>query len=385
MERKKILIIGMFDSIHLARWLKQFENECVDFTLLPSKKYKKINPELSRLIKSNKSANYLLAWPYNINFLSGYMDFALNKIGSFLRTNFRRNILKKVLLKHNFDFIHALEIQGAGYLYSELPKDIIDRNKLILTNWGSDIYFFARDRNHNEKISNAISIAAYYSAECERDYDLLKNYNFTGVELPCIPNGGGFSSDEMNSIKSLASTRTLILCKGYGGLFGQTQLAIPAINSALIKYNYLSVYFYSVTSDIEHSIILLQNVYGKRVKYSRVSNPLSREKLLNLFCEARVYIGCSKSDAISTSFLEAIVCGAYPIQTNTSCANEWISKGIVASLVGLNSSELNDTLDKVLNENKLVDFAQIRNVEIARKFLTDEHIKKIAKMFYSLK
>jgi len=385
MERKNILIIGMFDSIHLARWLKQFENECVDFTLLPSKKYKKINPELNKLVKSNKLANYFLAWPYSINFLSGYMDFTLNKIGSFLRTNFRRNILRKVLLKYNFEFVHALEIQGAGYLYSELPKDIIDRNKLILTNWGSDIYFFSKDKNHNEKISNAVAIAAYYSAECERDYDLLKNYNFTGVELPCIPNGGGFSLDEINSVKSATSSRTLILCKGYGGMFGQAQLAIPAITSALIKYNSVSVFFYSVTSDIEHLIILLQNKFGKRVHYSTVSSPLSREKLLNLFCEARVYIGCSKSDAISTSFLEALVCGAYPIQTNTSCANEWISKGIAATLVGLSEAELTETLDKVLDDNNLVDFAQIRNVEIARKFLTDEHIKKIAKKFYSLK
>ena len=33
MERRKILIIGMFDSIHLARWLSQFENEKIDFIL----------------------------------------------------------------------------------------------------------------------------------------------------------------------------------------------------------------------------------------------------------------------------------------------------------------------------------------------------------------
>jgi hypothetical protein len=130
---------------------------------------------------------------------------------------------------------------------------------------------------------------------------------------------------------------------------------------------------------------LLQNKFGKRVQYSTVSNPLNREKLLNLFCEARVYIGCSKSDAISTSFLEAIVYGAYPIQTNTSCANEWIYKGVVATLVGLSAAELSETLDKVLDENKLVDFAQIRNVEIARKFLTDKHIKETAKIFYGLK
>ena len=39
MERRKILIIGMFDSIHLARWLSQFENEKIDFVLFPSKKF----------------------------------------------------------------------------------------------------------------------------------------------------------------------------------------------------------------------------------------------------------------------------------------------------------------------------------------------------------
>jgi glycosyltransferase involved in cell wall biosynthesis len=168
-------------------------------------------------------------------------------------------------------------------------------------------------------------------------------------------------------------------------MFGKAQLAIPAINNALTKYSHLSVFFYSITSDLEHLIISLQNRFGERVQYSTVSHPLSREKLLNLFCEARVYIGCSKSDAISTSFLEAVVCGAYPIQTNTSCANEWISKGIVATLVGLSEADLSDALDKVLSENRLVDFAQIKNIEIARKFLNDEHIRKIARVFYSLK
>jgi hypothetical protein len=47
MERRKILVIGMFDSIHLARWLFQFENETIDFVLFPSKKFKYVkNSEL---------------------------------------------------------------------------------------------------------------------------------------------------------------------------------------------------------------------------------------------------------------------------------------------------------------------------------------------------
>jgi hypothetical protein len=384
MERKKILIIGMFDSIHLARWLKQFEDKCVDFTLLPSKKYRHINPELNKLIKSNKLANYYLVWPYKFNILSGYIDFALHKIGNILKIDFRKNISRNLLMKSNFDYVHALEIQGAGYLYSELPKDIIDRNRLILTNWGSDIYFFAKDEKHNEKISKIVSMASYYSAECERDYELLKNYNFNGEKLPCIPNGGGFSKEEINSYKTLASKRNLILCKGYGGTFGEAQLVIPAIDDVLSKHKSITAFFYSVTVDIEKSVLLLKDKYGNRVNYSTVSNPLSRKNLLALFSEARVYIGCSKSDAISTSFLEALTYGAYPIQTNTSCANEWIIKGAFATLVGLDAAEINKELELVIKDDKLVNLAQTSNLIVAKKYLDENEIKKIAMKFYSL-
>jgi len=384
MERKKILIIGMFDSIHLARWLKQFDDECIDFTLLPSKKYKNINPELTKLITSNKLASYALIWPYKLNYISGYVDFALNKIWNTLKINFRINLLRNILIKSNFDYVHALEIQGAGYLYSELPKDIIDRNQLILTNWGSDIYFFSKDEKHNEKISKVISIASYYSAECERDYELLESYHFTGEKLPCIPNGGGFSKDEINSYKNLASERNLILCKGYGGIFGQAQLAIPAIDASLARFNNLTAFFYSVTDDIESSVISLKRKYANRVDYSTVTNSLSREKLLNLFSKARVYIGCSKSDAISTSFLEALTYGAYPIQTNTSCANEWVDKGARATLVGLNTIEISKALESIIKDDNLVNLAQSNNMKVARKYLDENEVKKIAKKFYSL-
>jgi hypothetical protein len=50
------------------------------------------------------------------------------------------------------------------------------------------------------------------------------------------------------------------------------------------------------------------------------------------FANSRIYIGASRSDGISTSFLEALVLGAYPIQTNTSCGNEWVEKGFHAQL-----------------------------------------------------
>ena len=384
MERKKILIIGMFDSIHLARWLKQFENDNIDFILFPSKKFKIINSELFKLVKSNKVAKFYLPWQYRFKAIAGYVDFFLSALGNLININSRKIRLKSILSRVSFDLVHALEIQGAGYLYSELPKTIINSNKLILTNWGSDIYYYRNYLTHNKKIAKVVSLAAYYSAECQRDYDLLRNYKFTGKKLPCIPNSGGFTLKELNSYKKPSNQRKLLLCKGYGGLFGRVEIALPAIESALRSHSEFNAFFYSVTNDIEPLIQKLILEFGSRVKYSTVRKPIDRGEILKLFSEALVYIGCSTSDAISTSFLEALVYGAYPIQTNTSCANEWVHRGAICSVVSLDSRKIIIELNKITNSPKLMDKAQINNFKVAHKFLSSEEIYKKAMTFYNL-
>ena len=44
------------------------------------------------------------------------------------------------------------------------------------------------------------------------------------------------------------------------------------------------------------------------------------DEILRQFGRARLYLGISISDAISTSVLEAMSMGAFPIQTDTSCS-----------------------------------------------------------------
>ena len=384
MVRRKILIIGMLDSIHLSRWLKQFKNESVDFVLMPSKKFKKLHPELISLLKSDCNARYILPSPYIVKFLSGYIDFTLEKFGQCLRRNIRLKILSNVIVKKKFDFVHAIEVQGAGYLYSDLSSTIQLNNNLILTNWGSDIYFFSRSKTHSLQIDKVLKIASFYSAECERDYELLANYNFSGEFLPCIPNGGGFTKDEMNFQGELPSKRNLLLCKGYGGTFGQAQTLILPICEVLRQNTTLRAFFFSVTKDTEKLILNYCEEFGPRLQFSTVKKPLPRHKLMALFNEARVYLGCSKSDGISTSFLEAILHGSYPIQTNTSCANEWINKGVVASIVSDDQIEIYNSLHLAITDDTLVDFAYQNNLRIAKELLDYERIKSIAKTFYSL-
>jgi hypothetical protein len=382
MASKKILLIGMLDSIHVGRWISQFEGTETTFVLYPSKKFRRINPLILNHISKKSKLDARLHNQWVPKGVFGYFDFAFKVLPLRVRLNLRARSLRILLMRHEFDFIHALEIQGAGYLLTESLSGLMKpTGKVIITNYGSDIYFFSHSPEHKARIQSALQIADYYSAECSRDYKLAHELGFDGMDLPCIPNAGGFKINF--SIGEKASDRNQIIVKCYGGRFGLGAMVIQALHVVLGRFHEYQVFLYSVTEDLLQEAQLLSDKFSDRVRIRIHSNPLPREQLIREFANSRVYVGASRSDGISTSFLEALVEGAFPIQTNTSCADEWILKGAVAILPDSNSKSIEGAILEALTDNDLVDSAQIQNHLIAKKYLDESQIKDVARIFYS--
>jgi glycosyltransferase involved in cell wall biosynthesis len=59
----------------------------------------------------------------------------------------------------------------------------------------------------------------------------------------------------------------------------------------------------------------------------------THQEMLSMNGKARISITLNISDGVSTSLLEAIVMGAFPIQSYTACANEWVEDGKTGLLV----------------------------------------------------
>lgn len=376
MRTKKVLVVGMLDSIHLARWLEQFASTDVKFMIFPSTHYRRLHSKLEVL----SDEQFKVFGRKLFRGFSGYLDsiITFRLISDRLGKVMRKCLLRFVTSFFDPDIIHAIEIQHAGYLM-ECRENY--RTKNILTNWGSDIYYFQHFKNHREKISRALSWATHYSAECERDYELALDFNFSGVFLPRIPNAGGFSFIEKSTD---CSSRELILVKTYGGEFGAGKIAIGAIQEFAKAEPNSRIHFYSVTSDLENSVQEIQKSgYGK-ITYSTLKEPLSHDELLEMFRNARIYVGCSKSDGLSTSFLEAICSGAYPIQTNTSCAQELIDEGAAGSIVNLDESSVINVLRQVYSDSSRLDLAQVQNYSYARTKLSSQRIENIAQTFYQI-
>jgi hypothetical protein len=376
-----VVLVGMMDSVHTFRWLNQFKETDTRFILLPSKKFRRFHPEIEKLINNNDNFEFGLKLKSNINTLDCYFDFLMEKVFSLFGKSHRAFLLSKLILKISPKYVHALEIQGAGYICATTFKQVSSASKFIITNWGSDIYYFQKYPDHALKITEALQRADYYSAECDRDYHLAKEFGFKGIELPSFPNAGGFQLKNLPAGRRTSERKQLIV-KAYTGIFGLGEVAVEAITQIIRVHENLEVFFYSVDDKLEDLIKKVAAQFPNRIRYVTQHNPISHSELLIEFSQSRIYLGCSKSDGISTSFLEAIISGCYPIQTNTSCASEWIQKGFKGSIITPHLSEITTALTNAINSDNLVDKAQETNLRLSRKYLSEEVIRPQSLLFY---
>lgn len=366
----------MLDSIHTARWLGQFQNSNVEFLLFPSSPQRRLVGDLENLLDSNFEASYAL--------VPGARWFALPLwfFDKFLGNFFRGFLLKKVISRFTPDFIHALELQNAGYLLLTAgSKNVPKQSKIIVTNWGSDIYWFRKFRKHRERISALLSMADYYSAECNRDIDLALKFGFKGEILPVLPNAGGFSSSLLEKPVGLVSTRRVIAVKGYHGWAGRAKIALDAIGTIHQELEGASVVVYSANYSVAKQARKLSRETKLQVTVHR-KGKLTHAEMMKLFEEAKIYVGVSRSDGISTSLLEAMAMGAIPVQTSTSCCEEWFQDtGVLVHEISRKS--IADAILKGLDLAKLQSNSD-RNREIIREKASAVGILSAAKTFYGL-
>jgi glycosyltransferase involved in cell wall biosynthesis len=95
------------------------------------------------------------------------------------------------------------------------------------------------------------------------------------------------------------------------------------------------------------------------------------------------YIGLSTSDGISTSMIEAMSQGAIPIQSNTSCGNEWLTSGQDGFLVDYHDWEtVARNLIFVLQSPEFVAKARAKNYETIRERYDSDRLSEIANGYY---
>ena len=386
----RILLVAMSDSIHTARWINQIADQGWDIYLFPSKDCGLVHPEMKNISVYhsfygkcdgvNRSTHF-----HGFPVFSKFVAFGGIRVLEEIWPDYRVLQLKRIIARIKPDIIHSMEIQSAGYLTMEAKKRFHGKfPPWVVTNWGSDIYLFGRLSEHEAKIREVLAACDYYSCECQRDVYLAEAYGFKGRIFPVFPNTGGFDLKFVTQLRypGLVSERRSIMLKGYQNWAGRALVGLRALERCADLLKGYEVIIYSAPSEVLIAAELFQKSTG--IQTTIIPKETSHHEILRRFGRARISIGLSIGDAISTSLLEAMVMGSFPIQSWTACADEWIEDGKTGILVPPEDPEVVEiAIRSALTDDELVNQAAERNYRVAEERLDQSILKPKAIEIYT--
>jgi glycosyltransferase involved in cell wall biosynthesis len=198
------------------------------------------------------------------------------------------------------------------------------------------------------------------------------------------PNTGGFDLSELQSLRmpGPSSQRRIIMVKGYQGWAGRALVALRAVERCAELLNDYALCVYSASEEVAMAAELLARSTGVRV--TMVPLESLHQEVLRLHGRARISIGLSISDSISTSFLEALAMGSFPVQSWTSSADEWIEDGVTGLLVPPEDPDVvEQALRRALTDDQLVDAAAAINWQTACERLDSRQLRPKAVALYT--
>ena len=168
--------------------------------------------------------------------------------------------------------------------------------------------------------------------------------------------------------------------KGYTGFVGRALTALHALEEVADCLDGYAVLIYSASLQVRLRALVLRLKH--RVPVRIIKKRTSHAVMLGDFSKSRVYIGISLSDGISTSLLEAMATGCYPIQTGTSCASEWLTSTSGAIVDPNDINEISHRIREAIKSDILVDKAAIVNVAIIQSRASTQVLSSVALSFY---
>jgi hypothetical protein len=220
-------------------------------------------------------------------------------------------VLASVIRRIQPDFIHSMEFQHAGYLVLR-AKELYGTGfpTWLATNWGSDIYYFRRFCDHAAKIKRLLSHIDVYSCECVRDIAQARQLGYGGPAMPILANSGGFDLAHLAGLRSPVppSKRKLLMIKGYHHFAGRAMTALRVLETFAHRLQHHEIVLYSVSSEPRERAL---DMIKKQKMNIKIIDWATHDEILSHFGRARLYMGISISDGISTSVLEAMAMGLF--------------------------------------------------------------------------
>lgn len=216
--------------------------------------------------------------------------------------------------------------------------------KWIYSAWGNDLFYYQNEKYYLDGIEKTLPHIDYLFTDCERDYHIAKKHGFKGVFLGAYPGGGGYPISDYEAFNLPFENRKIILIKGYQHKFGRCNLVLDAIIKLKDSLKDFDIVVFSENDLVRKHI----EIKGLNSWHNfKCTGALPHTELLKLMGQAYIYLGNSISDGMPNTLLEAIIMGAYPIQSNPGNATSEIINDEQNGTLILNSEDVDEIEDKI--------------------------------------
>jgi glycosyltransferase involved in cell wall biosynthesis len=367
----RILIVGMAESVHVARWLNQISGQGWDVHLFPVSE-NPLHVKLSGVTVHTRTRRRLpeldpsvrrrgIPWPLP----RGWVRFA-HTLERLPRMS-RASRLARVIRALRPDIVHSLEMQHAAYLTLE-SRRLLGSEPFppwIYSSWGSDLYFFRSQNGHADRIKAVLSSCDYLITDCERDRLLAAELGFKGTFLGVFPGPGGFDVERMRCFRlppPVSVRRTIALKGAHDEWVGRALVALEALRRLARELGEHEVVIYSVGPNVRDAAEHVARTTKVRITILPYSDP---DEIVALMGRARIAVAVNISDGTPNTMLEAMIMGALPIQSDTVSTREWISDGENGLLVPPEDTDaLERALRRALSDDALVERAARLNEQL---------------------
>ncbi|GAA3779668.1 glycosyltransferase [Flavobacterium ginsengiterrae] len=372
----KILFVSM-SSIHVLRWIENLKNTDHELYWFDVLGRGSLDTEIDvkqfiswkkRKLPQIKGEFFLYKkMPKVYNFLLPYIEKTANEV------------LEEIVKEIKPDIIHSFEMQSCTYpiikamnKYSKIPW--------IYSCWGNDLFYYQKYSSHVNQIKKALRRIDFIHTDCQRDYFLAKTLGFNGKNLGVIPGGTGYNIKELKDFRIPIEKRKIILVKGYQNIFGRGLNVVKALEKIQEQLKDFEVVVFGSHKPV------IDYIAEKKLPFKIYHrHDLKHDELLHLMGKSLIYIGNNISDGMANTLLEAIVMGAFPIQSDPGGVSAEIIEHNKNGFLIENPEDIelikNVALNAV-NNFKLLKTAQELNFKIASSRLDYDFNKKKVLQLY---
>jgi len=369
----RLLFVAILHSPHTARWISQVVDLGWDIHVFG--RDEEVHPMLKNVTVHR--AQPKKRWPfkrgeYRLRRIPYIRDILFPSISSQLAALVRQ--LRPDCI-HSLMFASEM-LEAKRLLGGKLP------GKWIYSSWGSDVFFEHQLPKKREFLKKVFASIDYYISDCQRDVEIARSCGFKGEVLGVFPVTGAYRLSEMLQYRSTAqpSQRKVITFKGYQNYSGRALTTLEAIRLAadslkpyqIIVHSAIGTWASKRFKEVKAQADKVAQAEGLDISFMPYS-PI--EAMWELFGRSRISIGISASDGTPNTMLESMVMGAFPIQSDTSAASEWIDNGVNGAIVPHDDPvAIAQAIRRAATDDALVDRAAEINLRIAQERLDESVI-----------